>query len=1175
MAVDYAGAPQPEAFSPDNELGRRALQTWADGDDAGTGPLPVIPAIPPHLAGIPVPHPPEGSGPWRIIRDTLRSHRVRPGGTSATGENPAQLSDSPAASRPDTPAPGGLSAIGSSVAGPAAAAGGSALAGVPVGATAPDLPVISAPDGGADTRADLPAMPADGTPARAPALAADGAADTRADLPATAVGRDLDVTAADLPVISSGDSGRRAPVDLSAAAVRRDPDGRPVPAADDSPAPPEHQATETDGPHRVAPAAQEEARDTPDFPAATAGPPEEAVTENAGQPPAAPGPGDEAQTTAVRPPVPAVGEGAAQTRADLPAIPADGDMAQTRADLPAMAADRDTALTRADLPVQPAETGPGGVPPQRPPVAGQEFPVPPAPRPGAPTAAQRHGAAGRDKERGKELARLNCPRLHCNCADPTICPSITELRRPLRPARPLDEPPAPGRQDPGYTRLMAQAVVNAATTPIPVIRPDHRADAGAGPGTAQHGGNGSGRSRWGKRRNPASFRAGGPPAPQTGEPYAPADLGVPPAPRPSDGAPWPPAPPVGAGDRFGRATSQQPRPNVAGQAGAPPAPAATPSGTAPAPRSSAPAPRPSAGDRGQATTGQRRPAASQQEKDLARRNCLRLRCVCPDPTVCPALAVKRSPATSGAQMGWQMPAQERTQAPGFTTMMSLAVASAATMPIPIMRGAPGHGFASAATRRLPVVPADPAPYTGDGTARSPAGKLLGRLKTDHMLRNTLFLIMSTGLQAALGFAFWIVVARLFNTADVGRGSSLISAIGLIAFFALLGLNSAVVRYLPTAKDPNSLITATVLLVGGFGALVAGIYIFATPIFAPKIAFVAHQPLLALGFVLLAAATAVNLLTDSVFIASRKASYTALTDGGIGGVAKIGFSVALAGTGAYGVFSASAGGFAAAALASLILMATAVHWRPSLKSPVQILKPLIKFSFANYAGNAMGMLPTLVVPLIILDRLGPSSAAYYFVAFQLANLLYAAGGAIEQTFLAEGSQADADWRNMLRRSLRLLVALFIPMCLVVVVGAHWALLAFGVKYSQFGTPSLMLLAAAAVPIGANDWLQTVLRLAGALRAIVWSGVTCAISVCALAWFLAPFGLTALSASWLIGSALGALVAGIGFMAVRRRDLQHPPRRPQQGRARASSAYEGRHVPRPAAEGQPERWEQPVG
>src|ERR1700730_15642847 len=61
-----------------------------------------------------------------------------------------------------------------------------------------------------------------------------------------------------------------------------------------------------------------------------------------------------------------------------------------------------------------------------------------------------------------------------------------------------------------------------------------------------------------------------------------------------------------------------------------------------------------------------------------------------------------------------------------------------------------------------------------------------RLRTDHLVRNSLYLILSSGLQACLGFAFWIITARLFSTADVGRASSLISATTVIAYLALLG-----------------------------------------------------------------------------------------------------------------------------------------------------------------------------------------------------------------------------------------------------------------------------------------------------------------------------------------------------------------------------------------------------
>jgi O-antigen/teichoic acid export membrane protein len=400
-----------------------------------------------------------------------------------------------------------------------------------------------------------------------------------------------------------------------------------------------------------------------------------------------------------------------------------------------------------------------------------------------------------------------------------------------------------------------------------------------------------------------------------------------------------------------------------------------------------------------------------------------------------------------------------------------------------------------------------------------------RLRADHMVRNSLYLILNSGLQAGLGFAFWIIAARLFTTADVGRASSLIAATVVLAYVALLGLNTTFVRYLPTAHDRDAMLTVGLLLVAAAGAGLGLLYVLLTPVIAPRVAFIEQQPVMTVGFVLLTAAGAVNLITDSVFIAGRKAGYNALVDGGLGGLAKVGSTVILVGTGAYGLFCASAAGSAAAALASILLMTKALRWRPALRKPFQTLLPLLRFSGATYVGNVLNLLPILVVPLIVLDRLGASAAAYYFVAFQIANLLYSAAYAIEQAFLAEGSQAGVDWRELVRRSLRVLIALCLPAGLVLFLIAHWLLLMFGSKYSQHGTAALMVLAVAVIPVAANCWLQTVLRLSGRLRAIVVSNSVYAVAICGLAWFLAPHGLTGLAAAWPVGALLGAAAAAM--------------------------------------------------
>jgi O-antigen/teichoic acid export membrane protein len=392
-----------------------------------------------------------------------------------------------------------------------------------------------------------------------------------------------------------------------------------------------------------------------------------------------------------------------------------------------------------------------------------------------------------------------------------------------------------------------------------------------------------------------------------------------------------------------------------------------------------------------------------------------------------------------------------------------------------------------------------------------------------MVRNSLYLMVSSGLQASLGFVFWVVVARVFSANDVGRASSLISATTVIGYLALLGLNSTIVRYLPTAEDRDTLITTGLLAVAGSGAVIAGVFVALMPTVAPRLAFVEQSWPLALGFVLLTATASVNLLTDAVFIGSRRAGFCALTDGAVGGSSKVVTAALLAGTGTYGIFAASTGGFAASAIVSVILIAAVLGWRPRLHRPSSVLRPLLRFSTANYFGNVLSLLPVLVVPLIVLDRLGARPAAYYFVAFQIATLLYAAAYAVCQSFLAEGSHAEVETRELRRRSRLALTALYLPCVLVVALAAHWVLELFGLKYSQHGTVTLVLLAVAGIPIAACNWLWTVLRLSSRLRAIVVSSGVYTVVICGLAWFLAPHGLTGVAAAWPIGALAAAAVA----------------------------------------------------
>jgi O-antigen/teichoic acid export membrane protein len=435
--------------------------------------------------------------------------------------------------------------------------------------------------------------------------------------------------------------------------------------------------------------------------------------------------------------------------------------------------------------------------------------------------------------------------------------------------------------------------------------------------------------------------------------------------------------------------------------------------------------------------------------------------------------------------------------------------------------------------RRPARPAEDAP--------PPSGRVAALwtfVRNDKMLRNSLYLILNMGVQGALGFGFWVIAAHFFSSSSIGQASSLISASTLISFAGLLGLNTALVKFLPTSRQRNRLITAALTMTACCSGLIAIFYVILIPFISKPISFVAHSLPMGIGFVILTAFGGVNLLTDSIFIAAGRSKYTAVVDGIVGGVAKIALVVLFAGAGAYGVFGATGGGFLAAALASIWLIFRVFRWRPVFSGFSRVLKPILSFSGVNYVGNILNTLPSLVVPLIVVTRVGSSAAAYYYVSYQLASLLYSAAYSVENAFLAEGSQTGTVSRAMLMRSARILIALCVPAFVFVLLFGHLILSAFGSNYGSAAQSSLVPLTAAVLPLGMYYWCLTVLRLTNQLRAVVWCNFVYAAAIIGAAFVLAPRGLEAVAMAWPIGTTVGAIGAGAATISSLRRKNSPP-------------------------------------
>ena len=383
--------------------------------------------------------------------------------------------------------------------------------------------------------------------------------------------------------------------------------------------------------------------------------------------------------------------------------------------------------------------------------------------------------------------------------------------------------------------------------------------------------------------------------------------------------------------------------------------------------------------------------------------------------------------------------------------------------------------------------------------------------------------LNSGTIAAVGFVFWLLNSRLFTVAQIGTATTLISGANLISLASLFGFNNTLIRFLPASRRRNEEINTGLLVVFGTAVIAATLYIVFVPLIVPRLEFIHGSFGFAAGFIVLTAFTAVNFITDSVFIAFRKAQYNALVDGVIQGAVRLALPVLMVGLGAYGMFMASGLASVAAVAASIVFMMQTISYRPKLSLSPSVVRRTWSYSAANYASNLLFLSPTLIIPLVVLNIRGPRQAGFYFIAYQMANLLFGAGLAVSTSFFAEGSYEGSHLYSLLRRSVKLIALVCVPCGVLVAATGHWLLLLFGHMYSANGAMTLAVLALSAPVVAFCSVALTVLRVTRQLGALIVACTVYAVVIVGLALLGARHGLQWVAVAYLLGNTVTGLLA----------------------------------------------------
>jgi O-antigen/teichoic acid export membrane protein len=371
--------------------------------------------------------------------------------------------------------------------------------------------------------------------------------------------------------------------------------------------------------------------------------------------------------------------------------------------------------------------------------------------------------------------------------------------------------------------------------------------------------------------------------------------------------------------------------------------------------------------------------------------------------------------------------------------------------------------------------------------------------------------------AVLGFFFWVIVARFYTEAEVGYSGAIISAIGLVALIGRLGLESVLIRFFGASGNKAAVLN-TCLTYAGLVSGVAGIIcVLGLGLFSSGIGFIARQPAFFIAFVLFAIASSLYTLVGASFVAMRRADYVVLKDAVFSSLKLVLPLVFIHYFHAFGIVASW--GLASAAGVALSLFYIVPRLVPGYKPWPHLDNRLIRrtwgYSGMSYLINMIAHVPKFLMPIIVINALGPVQNGYFYVAWAIYSVLGSIPTAVSQSMFAEVAVNKRALRHNIIRSFALCYALLIPACLIIVLFGERMMLAFGASYSENSVGLLRVLVFATLPLAVIRIHFSVLRVSGRMREMMLIRVAITIVAIVAAYVLVPQrGIEIIGWIWLV-------------------------------------------------------------
>ncbi len=394
---------------------------------------------------------------------------------------------------------------------------------------------------------------------------------------------------------------------------------------------------------------------------------------------------------------------------------------------------------------------------------------------------------------------------------------------------------------------------------------------------------------------------------------------------------------------------------------------------------------------------------------------------------------------------------------------------------------------------------------------------------DPLYKNSFFIMLSSITNAGFGFFFWMIAARLYSAEDVGIATALWSSLVLIILLSRLGFDFSIIRFFPSG-DKSRIFSTSVIISTAFALILGVLFVAGVDVFSPKLHLLKNPVYFAI-FLITILINSVTMLIAQSFISLRKGEllfFQRLTAN-----TRFIFLFLLTPFGAIGIFGSITFGFLSVLTVALLLLSRLIKY--SLCVDVEYLKNSFRFSAGNYFANLFSVAPNQILPIMVLNLLGAEKAAYYYIAFAIAGLIFMTPNSISMSLFVEGSHGESLKRNVMKSGVAIL-GLLTPVVAFVYIFGGLILHLFGKDYVQ-AFDLLRLFALSSFFVAVVYIYLAIKRVQMDVKNIIFlNGLTC-VALLTLSYLLVlRLDIVGVGYAWMTAYFIASLI--VGFLAVKR-------------------------------------------